>query len=186
MSDKKFYLLKNVRCSFPHLFKAPVINGDEGKCGSTLLLDETEHAGMIKELSDDIVALAKGKFKKALPAEKVCLRLGEDKRDDYVGYYALSANSKGFPKVFSHALMDESGRRPATITEEGECPIYAGCRVNAKVQLWIQDNTYGRRVNCELVAIQFAGDDVAMDGSYVSDDEAGEGFDAAVGGDFLA
>ena len=184
--DKKFYMLNNVRCSFPHLFEPPVINGDEGKCGSTLLLDEVDDADMIKRLQADITALAKAKFKKDLSDDKKCLRLGEDKRDEYVGYYALSANSQKRPRVFCHSRMSEDGRKPYLIENEDDgCAIYAGCRVNAKIQLWVQDNKYGKRVNAELVAIQFAGDDEAFDGSYVSPDDAAEGFAAAVGDDFM-
>lgn len=178
--EKKFYLLKNVRVSFPHLFSRPVINGEEGKAGATLLLDEVEHADTIKELKDDITALAKTQFKKDLPDEKKALRLGEEKRDEYTGYYALSANSKKFPRVYCHRRMDESGRKPYVVQNEDDgCAIYAGCRVNAKVTLWAQNNQYGKRVNAELVAIQFAGDDEAFDGSYVSEDEAADGFQAA-------
>ena len=37
--------------------------------------------------------------------------------------------------------------------------MYGGCRVNAAVKPWLQDNKHGRGVRCDLVALQFAGDD---------------------------
>jgi hypothetical protein len=40
--------------------------------------------------------------------------------------------------------------------------MYGGCRVNAAVKPWLQDNKHGRGVRCDLVAIQFAGDDKAF------------------------
>ena len=37
--------------------------------------------------------------------------------------------------------------------------MYGGCRVNAAVKPWLQENKHGRGVRCDLIAIQFAGDD---------------------------
>ena len=37
--------------------------------------------------------------------------------------------------------------------------MYGGCRVNAAVKPWLQDNKHGRGVRCDLIALQFAGDD---------------------------
>ena len=36
--------------------------------------------------------------------------------------------------------------------------LYGGCYVNAAVKIWLQDNSHGRGVRCDLVAIQFAKD----------------------------
>lgn len=179
MAEKdKFLMLRNVRVSFPHLFTKPIINGDEGKCGCTLLLGEEEHAKEIAQIQQIIDDMAIAKWKKKRPADKTCLRLGEDKRDEYIGYYCLSANSKDLPVVISN-----SGA--GVITDPSKSSIYAGCRVNAKVSFWVQDNVHDKRVNGNLIAIQFAGDDTPLDDSYVSVEKAMEGFEAAVGDDFL-
>jgi hypothetical protein len=37
--------------------------------------------------------------------------------------------------------------------------MYGGCRVNAAIKPWPQDNKHGRGIRCDLIAIQFAGDD---------------------------
>jgi hypothetical protein len=37
--------------------------------------------------------------------------------------------------------------------------MYGGCRVNAAIKPWLQSNAYGNGVRCDLVALQFAGDD---------------------------
>lgn len=186
MSD--FIMLKNVRVSFPHLFDRPVINGDEGKCGAALMLDNSDHAKDIAGLNKQIDALAKEKFKNyRLPSAKKCLMDGDEKgRPEYEGYHILSANAKDRPKVIA-----ADGR--TIIANRADCQIYAGCYAHAKVRLWAQDNQYGKRINCELVAIQFAKNGAPLDGSHVSDEEAIEGFgeaeDAFFGGDdddFLA
>ncbi len=168
-----FIMIKNVRVSFPHLFTRPTINGEEGKCGATLMLDPSKHAVSIKAIEKSIGELCKEKLKgRKLSAEKLCLRDGEDKgRSEYEGYLVLSANSKSKPMVIS-----SNGRNQ--VHSEEECPIYAGCYVNAKVRLWAQDNKFGKRVNCELVAIQFAAEGEPLDGTHISVDEAMNGFDS--------
>lgn len=40
--------------------------------------------------------------------------------------------------------------------------LYGGCRVNAAVRPWLQDNQHGRGIRCDLIAVQFAGDDEAF------------------------
>lgn len=168
-----FIIIKNVRVSFPHLFTRPMINGEEGKCGATLMLDPDKHSVSIKAIEKQIAELFKDKFKgRKLPSEKLCLRDGEDKgRPEYEGLKVLSANSKTKPMVISVNGKD-------TINDEDDCPIYAGCYVNAKIRLWAQDNNYGKRINAELVAIQFAAEGEALDGAHVSAEEAMEGFEA--------
>jgi hypothetical protein len=37
--------------------------------------------------------------------------------------------------------------------------MYGGCRVNAAIKPWPQDNKHGRGIRCDLIAVQFAGDD---------------------------
>jgi hypothetical protein len=37
--------------------------------------------------------------------------------------------------------------------------LYGGCRVNVAVKPWLQENKHGRGIRCDLLAIQFAGDD---------------------------
>ncbi|QAX31293.1 ssDNA-binding protein [Leisingera sp. NJS204] len=180
MSD--FIMISGARVSFPHLFTPPTINGEEGKCGATLMLDPKDHAKVIGQIEDQIAELCKFKFKgRKLAAEKLCLRAGEDKgRAEYDGLMVLSANCKNRPLV-----LRGDGR--TRIEDERDSPIYAGCVVNAKVRLWAQDNQYGKRVNAELVAIQFLRDGEPLDGSYVSEDEAADGFgEVASDDDFLA
>lgn len=177
-----FIMLKNVRVSFPHLFKRPTINGEEGKCGAALMLHNEDNAKIIAKLKSEIEGLCKTRFKgRVLPGDKLCLRPGEDRgRAEYDGHHVLSANSKDRPFVISN-----DGR--GVISEEADSPIYAGCYVNAKIRLWAQDNQFGKRINCELVAIQFARDGEPLDGSYVSAEQAVEGFDVTGGDDdFLA
>ncbi|MCR9236186.1 MAG: DUF2815 family protein [Alphaproteobacteria bacterium] len=188
MADNDMIMIGGVRISFPHLFQRPIINGEEGKCGAALMLDPEKHAKAIAQIEEGISALCKEKLKgRKLPSDKLCLRDGADKgRTEYEGYQILSANSKGKPLVIG-------GDGSTVISSEEDSPIYAGCYVNAKVRLWAQDNKFGKRINSELVAVQFFKDGEPLDGSYVSAEDAMSGFggidganDNEDGDDFLA
>ncbi len=182
MQDKDFIMISGARVSFPHLFKPPVINGEEGKCGAVLMLDPKKHAKAIGQIENAIDALCKLHFKgRKLPSDKLCLRDGEDKgRPEYDGYMVLSANNRDRPLVLR-------GDGKTKVEDERDSPIYAGCHVNVKVRLWKQDNKYGKRINCELIGVQFHSDGDPLDGSYVSEEEAMSGFGAVDDGDdFLA
>jgi hypothetical protein len=37
--------------------------------------------------------------------------------------------------------------------------MYGGCRVNAAIKPWPQDNKHGRGIRCDLIAVQFFKDD---------------------------
>lgn len=177
MSDDSTIILRNVRVSYPHLFKQPMINGELGKCGATLLLHPVEHAKELSTLRAAIGNVLADKFKgQKLPMDRVCLRNGDDRPDkpEYAGYYYLTSNVKDgkTPVVFKAGSTQR-------ITDDAHCEIYAGCRVNAKVQLWGQNNQYGKRVNAMLIAIQFVDDDESLEGGHVSEEDAREGFDDA-------
>lgn len=54
-------------------------------------------------------------------------------------------------------------RNKSPLTEKDGRP-YSGCRVNAKVDIWAQDNEFGRRINCTITGIQFYDDGPAFGG----------------------
>ena len=172
----EFIMLKNVRVSFPHLHTPPVFNGEPGKCGAGLMLHTSTDSAQIKKMEECISELVRDRLKNRRPAsDKICLIDGDDSdRSEYAGHMVLSAKNKKRPVV-----MSTNGRD--VVHDASECKIYAGCYVNAKIRLWAQDNAWGRRINCELIAIQFSGDGEALDGSHTSVESAMSGFEA-VGG----
>lgn len=145
--------LSNVRLSFPNLFSTSIFAGDDtGKYDATFLLDKTEHQVQIKEIEAGIVALTKETFKgKALPDDKICLKDGnETEREEQQDRMVIKASSKKRP------LVIDRDRTPLT---EEDNKIYAGCRVNAIISLWAQDNQYGKRINASLEGVQFCAHD---------------------------
>tara|TARA_R110000824_G_scaffold341758_1_gene528180 strand:+ start:33 stop:566 length:534 start_codon:yes stop_codon:yes gene_type:complete len=143
--------MQNVRLSFPSLYRKAVFGGDETKFEATFLLDKTSHDKIIKQIETEIKAVSADKHKgKKLPAEKICLKDGDTiDYDGYAGNMSIKASSTKRPMVI--------GADKAPLTEDDGKP-YAGCYVNAIVELWGQKNQYGERVNANLLAVQFAKD----------------------------
>lgn len=152
-------ILKNVRISFPDLFKKGSFNGEETKYGATFLLNKEEHADSIAEIKAQIANLVKTNLKGAkVPVDKLCLRDGDEvEYDSYAGCYSIKCSTKKRPVVID--------RDRSPLTEDDGKP-YAGCYVNASIDLWVQNNAYGKRINSTLLAVQFAKDGVPFaDGS---------------------
>lgn len=149
-------ILKNVRLSFPSIFHTEMYGGeDTGKFTATFLLDKEAHADTIKELKKQLVAVAEEKFGKPVPKSiKYCLQDGDEKDyDGYEGCMSLKAGSQRRPTVID--------RNKTPLAEEDGKP-YAGCYVNASIDFWVQDNSYGKRVNANLNGIQFYADGEAF------------------------
>ncbi|EKS9794858.1 MULTISPECIES: DUF2815 family protein [Burkholderia] len=178
--------LSNVRLAFPQLFEAKTVNG-EGKpaFSAAFLIDPADP--QVKELNAAIDQVAKDKWgakadailKQMRAQDKIALHDGD-----------LKSNYDGFPgNLF---VSSRSATRPLVIdkdktplTEQDGKP-YAGCYVNASVELWAQDNSFGKRVNASLRGVQFLRDgDAFAGGGAASEDEFDEITDGADAGDLV-
>ena len=143
--------LKNVRISFPSVFRKATFSGEETKFEATFLLNKKDQSDQIENLEEQIDDLLKEKLKGIkLKADKICLKDGDD--IDYAGYagnMSIKASSAKRPLVL--------GRDRSPLTEE-DGKIYAGCYVNAIIELWAQNNQYGKRINANLLGVQFVKD----------------------------
>lgn len=143
-------IIKNVRLSFPSLFKTEVYNGvDTGKYAVTLLLGKDD--AQVENLKTTILNAAENKFGKPLP-KGLKMPLGDGDEKEYSGYadhYSLKASTKNRPVII------DGKKNPITETDG---VIYGGCYVNASIDFWVMDNQYGKRVLCNLKGIQFAKD----------------------------
>ena len=140
--------LQGVRLSFPSLFRKAVFQGEETKYEATLLLDKEKHAASIAEINEAIKKGIADNFKGAkIPADKICFKDGDT--IDYYGYagcMSIKASNNKRPK-----LID---RDKSQLTED-DGKLYAGCYVNAVIELWAQNNAFGKRVNANLLGVQF-------------------------------
>lgn len=148
--------IDNVRLSFPDIFEPRAVKkGDTPKYSAHFILDKKEHEDLIKVIRGGIWGAAKEKWgdeaKKIVQGKKFekCLHDGEEK-EDMAGYGAevmyLSTSSNKRP------LVIDRDRTP--LTRDDRRP-YGGCYVNAIVRFWVQDNDFGKRVNAELMGVQF-------------------------------
>lgn len=145
--------LKNVRLSFPSIFKRSDFNGQEGKFEATFLLNKETQADQIAMIEKTIeAAITEAKIK--VPTDKRCLKDGDDfDYDGYAGHMAFKASTNRRPTIID---------RDKTPLAEDDGKPYAGCYVNAIVDVWIQNNSYGKRANSNLFGIQFVKDGEAF------------------------
>ena len=150
-------MLKDVRLSYPSLFERATFDGVEGKYEASFLIEDGDaQIGEIRKLFKSMMQESNLK----IPAQKLCLT--ESQGDDEYLVFKASNNRK--PIVIDRDLS------PLT-ADDGR--IYAGCYVNAKVNCWLQNNRFGKRINANLLAVQFVRDgerfagmssDMLMDG----------------------
>ena len=159
-------LLKNVRIAFcQNLFTAgSQIAGSEPKFGCTLLIEKDDaQVQAIKKTIQSVAAekwtaKADKELKTLYAGDRVCLRDGDTKEeyDGFEGCYFINASSKSKPTIIDR---DRSELIPANGKP------YAGCFVNASIDVWAQDNQFGRRINASLRGVQFYADGDAFAGS---------------------
>ncbi len=141
------FIAKNVICSFPHVFTANTKFGPDGKREITILLNKSDHADLIDSIKADIEEM-KAKSSKPISDDKICLKDGDitGSRPEYAGHYTIKASSgKIVPVVdFKKDLLDQN-----------TCDMQGGDIVNVSINLWLQDNSYGQRVNAQLNAVQY-------------------------------
>lgn len=93
--------------------------------------------------------------------DKLCLHDGDAKADKegYKGNLYVSASNKLRPLVIDGQKqpLDANSGKP-----------YSGCYVNAEIELWAQDNKFGKRINASLRGVQFARDGQRLSGGGVS------------------
>lgn len=164
--------LENVRLAFADLFEPTAFEeGQEKKYGATFLI--SKKAPQIRELEAAILEVAvtewKDKAKGILATirtnpNKFCFQDGETKNyDGFQGCMALAAKNKKRPTVRD---------RDKTPLTEADGKPYAGCYVNASVEIWAQDNKWGKAIRASLRGVQFLRDgDAFSAGSIASEDE---------------
>jgi len=158
--------LSNVRLSYPSLFRKANFNGEETKYEATFLLNKDSHAALIKEIKAAIDDKIKTDLKGIkLASDKICLKDGDDSgNDSYANHYTLKAANNKRP------LVIDKDKSPLS---EDDNRIYSGCYVNASIELWVQNNAYGKRINATLLGVQFYkdGEPFADGGSTASVDD---------------
>jgi len=189
--SKSIVMLKNVRLAFPTLKEAerfdPNNTKSEARYSANLLFSK-ENKALYDQCVAAMHAAAEAKWGAAKAAAavkslsaglKTALQDGElkaDKYDGFEGHWSVSAHAK---ESTPPRLLD----RDKTELPRNTSKIYAGCYVNASIEFWAQDNSFGKRINAQLRGVQFAADGDAFGGARAAD--ASE-FDVVEGVDDVA
>lgn len=166
------YTLKNVRLAFPSLFEMKQVNG-EGKpaySATFLMSADDPQVDEINEMIDKLGAEKWGAKAKTILGlirgkDAVCLHNGDTKAqyEGFEGNYFLSARS------YTQIIVVDRDKTPLSANSGKP---YAGCYVDASIELWAQDNQWGKRVNATLRWVQFRRDgDAFAGGAPASMDE---------------
>lgn len=160
--------LQNVRLAFPDLFKP---DDKYNKYGAVFIIDPKHR--QVKEIEEAIEAVAKEKW--GAKADAVLAKLRKDgdicySRDEY-------EDKNGEPYAGFEGMFWIRGGNSAqpTIVDVNRAPLtersgkpYPGCYVNAHLDIWPQDNDFGRRINASLSGVQFLRDGDAFTGGRPS------------------
>lgn len=156
-------MLTKVRLSFADIFEARAVLDSTPRFSATFLIQKDDsQIKMIEKYIEQIAnekwgAKASDNLKQLYVSGRVALYDGDTKSyDGFAGTMAIHASSKVRPSI-----VDKD--KTVLIEEDGK--PYPGCYVNAIIDLWAQDNKYGKRINAALAGIQFVEHGDAFSGS---------------------
>ena len=159
--------LSNVRIAFAHVHEPQSFNGGDARYSAQIIVDPATVNAKTLAQAVEAVALekwgAKGKGtlselkKKGLVCyhEEAKTNSSGEVYDGFEDMHYVSASNKARPLLI--------GRQKEPLTAADGKP-YSGCYVNASLELWAQDNQYGKRINATLKGVQFVRDGDAFSG----------------------
>lgn len=159
-------MLKNVVLAFPALAepqsfgegepaygaKFPIKpNSEQQKAIEEAILAEAKEAW--KDKSDSVVKMLEEDGKVAFTKKVYRSKKTGEPYQGFDGMHYLSTrNAKTQPTVFNQYGEEVSGKA------EIERQAFSGAVVNASIEIWAQDNKWGRRINCSLRGVMLTGE----------------------------
>ena len=165
-------MLKNVVLAFPALAEPQSFGEGEPAYGAKFPIKPNSEQQ--KAIEAAILAEAKEQWKDK--ADSVISMLAEDNKlcftkkvyrskktgEPYQGFdgmhYLSTRNAKTQPTVFNQYGEEVTGKG------EIERQAFSGAVVNASIEIWAQDNKWGRRINCSLRGVMLTGEGENFDG----------------------
>ena len=173
--------LSGARLSFPKLIEAEAAKGTpnaDKKFSCDLILPQGDQqfamfmseVGKVasekwKEHANSVLQLCQSDRKMR------CFGSGNEKIDKktfkpYTGYeggvYISASSTEDKPPVMVDANGTPCPNENTMLRKELARKLYGGCYANVALRVWPQDNSFGRAIRCELVAVQFAKDGQAF------------------------
>jgi hypothetical protein len=161
--------LSNVRLAFPQLWEAKAVNGEGKPAFSATFILEPGHPAIaeIKKAMQQVAvekwADKAGEIAKQLQAaDKIALHNGDAKSQ----YQGFAGNLYVSARNVEKPLVIDANKSPLSAADGRP---YAGCYVNAVVDIWAQSNQFGKRINASLSGVQFYADGDRFSGAGVAD-----------------
>ena len=186
LATRGVVMLSNARLSFPHLAepqRQKKEDGSERISYSAAFLLPPNDPGFAR-LMQVVNEMALEKWKEHTPAVLQMIHGDRKKRGFSQGQEHINQKTMRTYDGYEGMVVITAGkdRMPQMIDPQGQgvdpnntmaCQaiaraMYPGCRVNAAVKPWMQDNKFGKGVRFDLVAVQFYADDAPF-GEGVTD-----------------
>lgn len=161
-------IIRDARLAFPDLFEATQFNGSGPfTFRATLLIPENSQLKKQIDVAIKEVAVAKwaAKAEKMLPgilaSSKTCCWTDGDNvsYNGYAGNWALVATRN---QDAGRPVLVDRAKNPLS-AQDGK--LYSGSFVNATIELWAQDNSFGKAIRATLVNVQFVKDGESFGGA---------------------
>lgn len=170
----------NVRMSYPHLAKAWAKNEtDRKKYSATGLAPKETHDEAKKALVEAINKLLTASKMGKIGSEHKFVRDGDDTgKAENEGMWVIKAS-------------ENEGRAPSVRYPNGsliphdkiESIVYPGCIVNILIRPWAQNNVHGKKINANLIGVQFVRDGERLGEAPIDDEGAWDEIEDETGGD---
>jgi len=179
------FMIKGARLSRPNFFRQGTFKGKIQKFSCILMLDDVK--GKHKKIAKAMLKHSKELIASGLdgvPPKATYLAIKtdverdrmENNRDEYKKCVTLHVKNKVRPFI-----LDSRGAPVEEDEANSKNMFYAGCRVDAKVNMWVWEGNGTAESNpmlgMDLLAIVHAGDDEPFGAPPVDFDEATDGFD---------
>jgi len=143
--------IENVILSYPNIFRKGFYEGVENKkYTATLVLDKSnpEHKAIKKVIDKQIESIYKQTKNKRsdFKDDRFCIKDGSD---EFENSWLIKVGNPKRPKIID---------RDRTPLLESDDKIYAGCYVNAIIDLYYYDKQYGKFLLSNLYGVQFQAD----------------------------
>lgn len=167
--------LTDVRLAFPALDEPRSFTANDGstsapKFSAALIIEPKSDAHKAMHAAEVAVAKEKwgekagGIYKQLKAGNKLALRDGDSKSsyEGFEGNLFVQASNNVRPMVVDGAKAPLPPGSPV---------LYSGCRVNAVIDVWPQDNAWGKRINAKLLGIQFLRDDTRFSSAATASED---------------
>jgi len=175
-------MLTNLRCAFADQLYVPgtfpgAPEGSTPAHGITLIIPPDHEA--VEMLDAGYAAVAKQKWKdKASAIVATCMKDRKKsawQKTEYTNDEGTAYD--GFADMFYLRARNEDaplilGPDAEEITKGKAGAPYGGCYVNAQVELFPQDNSFGKALRCKILGVQFAADGDAFASGSKADKSA--------------